>query len=137
MTFATNTVSLSFSLHLYTDPKLPNIQNYLPLPSGLEELHLQVNNISNFNPTLALPNTIKRMYLNANSLTSFNLTTGIPSGLQYLGLVNNHISMSSWNTNTAWINSAPNNAKIIADNSIIGTTTFSLLTSKGLTITII
>ena len=108
----------------------------IPLPDGLEKLHLQVNNITNFNPTIALPNTMKRLLLNGNNLTSFSPTTGIPSGLQYLGLVNNNISMSSWNTNTTWINSAPNNAEIFADNSILGTTTFSLLTSKGWTITI-
>ena len=117
-----------------SDNQIPVFNPTLPLPDGLEKLHLQVNNITNFNPTIALPNTMKRLLLNGNNLTSFSPTTGIPSGLQYLGLVNNNISMSSWNTNTTWINSAPNNAEIFADNSILGTTTLSLLTSKGWTL---
>lgn len=116
-----------------------NFNPSVSLPNNLETLLLNVNNIINFNPSIALPSSLKQLYLNANEIVNFNPTLALPSSLILLELPNNNITVSSWNTNTAWIAIAPNGATLNANNntianSIVGTNTETQLLAKGWTI---
>lgn len=108
----------------------------IPLPSSLESLSLNVNNIVTFNPTIPLPDNLGSLFLNGNDIVIFNPSLALPTNLSVLELPNNNITGSEWNTHTAWITLAPNNGTLLADGSIVGTTTEALLISKGWTVNI-
>nr|DAI89467.1 MAG TPA: stabilization protein [Caudoviricetes sp.] len=111
----------------------------LPLPNSLIQLLLQVNEIITFNPTIALPNSLQQLILNANDIVSFNPTLPLPTNLQQLVLNNNKITITSWNSDTAWISLAPNGATLVSTanipaNGIVGTNTETLLLAKSWTV---
>lgn len=109
------------------------------LPNGLLNLSLQKNQIVTFNPTIPLPSGLKRLFLNSNDIVTFNPSLALPNGLQQLYLNNNKITVTSWNTETNWINLVGNNGVLESTNnipalSIVGTNTESMLLAKGWTI---
>jgi len=111
----------------------------IALPNSLENLSLNVNDINVFNPTIALPSSLKKLFLNSNNISSFNPTLALPASLDTLELPNNDITVTAWNTDTAWIALAPNNGTLNANNNIpangiTGTNTESMLLAKGWTI---
>jgi len=127
----------SLMLLYLSDNGIINFDPSIALPSSLTGLELSQNDINIFNPTNnALPTTITGINLNYNPLQYFNPTSPLPS-LTALNLINTHINTSGWNDETDYISNLPNNGVINSTNSsetIIGTTTESLLQAKGWTI---
>jgi hypothetical protein len=82
---------------------------------------------------------LQQLILNANDIVSFNPTLPLPTNLQQLVLNNNKITITSWNSDTAWISLAPNGATLVSTanipaNGIVGTNTETLLLAKSWTV---
>lgn len=147
--------TLSLALNQFTtfDP--------VALPTSLKTLYLNQNNIGNFDPSLALPTTLEQLHLSNCQINVFNPSIALPTTLVVLNLSGNALSFlnpslplpnvvtiflqynpittSGWNDETAYISSLPNNGTFNAtstSDTIIGTTTQTLLQGKGWTIQI-
>jgi len=68
------------------------------LPSSLQELYLQQNQLTDFNPSLPLPSGLRVLYLYYNQLTDFNPSLPLPSSLQELYLQQNQLNTLEVNT---------------------------------------
>ena len=90
-----NPLSLPSSLqYLYLNSnELDSFNPSVALPSSLERLWLYQNLLTSFNPSIALPKSLQQLILSSNLLTSFNPSIALPSSLQKLDLFNNKLSV--------------------------------------------
>jgi len=72
--------------------QLTDFNPSLPLPSSLQELYLINNQLTDFNPSLPLPSSLQGLYLQQNQLTDFNPSLPLPSGLRVLYLYYNQLT---------------------------------------------
>jgi hypothetical protein len=107
---------------------------------GATELYLDGNPLNEFNPTNLLPSTLITLSFLGCGLESFNPTLALPASLESIILINNNMTTSSWNSDTAWISLLPSGGTRTFDasgniNTVTGTATATALSSKGWTVT--
>jgi Leucine-rich repeat (LRR) protein len=71
--------------------EITNFDPSIPLPSSLLTLKLGNNQIIDFDPTIALPNLLELLELFDNQIVTFNPSIPLPSSLLTLNLGNNQI----------------------------------------------
>ena len=139
----TNVNYITFSGLLELNLNSNQISNFNPsiaLPSGLQSLDLAFNQIVTFNPTIALPSGLQNLYLADNQIVTFNPNIALPSGLQSLNLGSNQMTTAGYIASETWATNQPafsSNCLINFGNnpdSISGTNLEAILLTKNTTI---